>query len=140
MNSQLKTVYFNLFIFPSRMEDLMGKRTMTGKSPNGAPGPSRFSSRHPNPDYSSPLPSTPASQTTRATYVPLSGSSTTLSPCPLTRPRQSSALSARARACTSPLSCLRLQLQPADRACLLLQRPSLQHVACCAPVSKKRSK
>lgn len=119
------------------MEDLMGKRTMTGKSPNGAPGPSLFSSRRPNLDYSSPLPSTPASQTTRATCVPPSGSLTTLSPCPLTLPRQSSALSVRARACTSPPSCLRLQLQPAGRACLLLQRPSPQHAACCAPVSKK---
>lgn len=125
----------NSIIFLTRMEGLKGRKTMTAKSPNGVPGPSRFSSRRLNLVYLSPLLSTPASHPTRATYVPPSASPTIPSPCPPTRLRRSSALFVRALASTSPLSCL--LLQPAARACRLLQPLSQQHAACCAPVSEK---
>ncbi|TMS21794.1 ELM2 and SANT domain-containing protein 1 [Larimichthys crocea] len=89
----------------NRMEEPKERKTTTAKSPNAAPGPSLFSSLHPNPVYSSHLPSTPASRPTRATYAPPSASLTTPSPYPPTRLRRSSAPSARAPAFTSPLSC-----------------------------------
>lgn len=117
----------------SKMEELKERRTMTAKSLNDVPGPSLFSSRHLNRAYSSPLLSTPASRPTRATYAPLFASPKTPSPFPPTRLRQSSAPSARAPACTSPLSCPRLR--PVARACRLLRHPSLQHAACCAPTA-----
>lgn len=130
-----ETPVIDLPLFLTRMEELKGRKTMTAKSPNGAPGPSLFSSRRLNLVYSSPLLSTPASPPTRATYAPPSASPTTPSPCPPTHLRRSSALFVRALASTSPLSC-RL-LQPAARACRLPQPPSQQHAACCAPVSDK---
>lgn len=130
-----ETPVINLPLFLTRMEELKGRKTMTAKSPNAAPGPSPFSSRRLNLVYSSLLLSTPASRPTRATYVPPFASPTTPSPCPPTRLRRSSALFVRALASTSPLSC-RL-LPPAARACHLLRPPSQQHAACCAPVSKR---
>lgn len=121
------------------MEEPKERKTTTAKSPNAVPGPSLFSSLHPNPVYSSHLPSTPASRPTRATYAPPSASSTTPSPYPPTRLRRSSAPSARAPAFTSPLSCRPPRPpQPAGRACRLPRHPSLQHGACCAPVSSSR--
>lgn len=121
------------------MEEPKERKTTTAKSPNAVPGPSLFSSLHPNPVYSSHLPSTPASRPTRATYAPPSASSTTPSPYPPTRLRRSSAPSARAPAFTSPLSCRPPRPpRPAGRACRLPRHPSLQHGACCAPVSSSR--
>ena len=124
--------------FLTRMAAQRGRKTRMAKRPSGVPGPSPSSSRRPNLAYSSRRQCTPLSHLTRATYAPLYARPTTPSPFPLTHLHQSSALFVKAQACTSPLSCLLLQLlQPAARACRLPQHPSQPHAACCVPVSKK---
>lgn len=117
---------------------LKGRKMTTAKSPNGVHDLSLSSSLHLNLVYSLSRLFTLASLPTRATYAPLYASQTTPSPCLPTHLRQSSALFARARVCTSPPSFLLLPpqlLQPAARACRPLQHPSRPHAACYVPTA-----
>lgn len=121
-----------------RMTARRERGTTTARSPNGGPDRSLSSSHHPSPVYSSPRPSTPALRPTRATSARPFASPTTLSPCPPTRPRPSSAPFGRARASTSPPSS-RLP-RPVVRACPLPPPPNRPLAACCVPVSVKPSR
>lgn len=119
----------------SRMVVQMGTKTKMVKSPSDDHGLSLSSSHHLNRVYSSLHLFTPASHPTRATYVHLYASQRTLSACRPIRLPLSSALSGKARACTSLRSYPRLLLQPVAKACSLRQRQNLPHVVCCGPVS-----